>query len=132
MKYYLQLGSNDGDRELHLHNALSYLEEICESCYSSTHYASPALGGGKPFYLNSVALVETPILPDRFNILLKKCEFAEGRDETARREQRVPLDIDIVISNGEIIRPNDFRQYFFRKGFEELNSLFTHPAELVK
>ena len=120
MIYYLGLGSNDGDRELHLQNGLNYLAEICDNVYTSTHYASPALHQGDVHYLNSVAVVEFAGDKSELDILLKKCERLEGRDEAARAEGRVPLDMDIVIANGEIIRPKDFARYFFRRGYEEL------------
>ena len=120
--YVLSLGSNDGDREQHLINALNYLAEVCDSIYSSTHYASPALGGGKPHYLNSVAMVEYAGSAAELDALLKEMEKAEGRDETARREGRVPLDIDIVMDGRQILRPKDYALYFFRRGYEELIS----------
>lgn len=117
---YIGLGSNDGDRELHLHNGLNYLAEICDNIYFSTHYESPALNPGKVYYLNSVALIDFPGDIDTLNALLKKGELIEGRTDEARAEGRVPLDMDIVIADGNIIRPKDFGCYFFRRGYEEL------------
>lgn len=122
----LGLGSNDGDRELHLRHALNYLAEICETLYCSTSYESPAMSGqvpvNKPHYLNAVASVdfqgELSILESK----LKECEIIEGRDATARAEGRVPLDIDVVVYQGRVLRPGDFERYFFRRGYEELFS----------
>lgn len=128
MIYFLGLGSNDGDRELHLQNALNFLSEISENLYFSTHYASPALKSKKdtdplkPHYLNSVAMLEFAGKEDELNALLKKCEIQEGRDEQARREGRVPLDMDIVIAGDRIVRPKDYKMFFFRRGYEELLS----------
>lgn len=125
MLYYLSLGSNDGDRELHLQNALNFLSECCDSLYSSTHYASPALGNGeeaKPYYQNAVALVDFGGDAPTLEALLKQFEIIEGRDSLARAEGRVPLDIDIVMAGDNILRPKDFSQYFFRRGYEELHS----------
>lgn len=120
--FTLSLGSNDGDRELHLQNALNFLSEICESVYSSTHYASPPLGGGSTHYLNSVAIVNYNGDAESLNELLKICEIREGRTPEARAEGRVPLDIDIVIDGDKILRQNDYSRYFFRRGYEELHS----------
>lgn len=120
MKFYLGLGSNDGDRELHLRNALNYLAEICDNIYSSTHYASPSDHSGEEHYLNSVALVEFGGTPHQLDEYLKKFELSEGRDDRARAEGKVPLDIDIVIAEDKILRPKDFSCYFFRRGYEEL------------
>lgn len=124
MRYVIGLGSNCGFREQHLLHALNRLAEISDSIYTSTHYESPALGGGKAHYLNAVAEIETDMTPEILNRELKALETEEGRDDLARSEGRVPLDADIVIANGEIIRPKDYSQFFFRRGFEELRSDF--------
>lgn len=131
MIYFLGLGSNDGDREQHLQNALNYLSEISDNLYFSTHYASPAMtssqkGNGhdeiKSHYLNSVAMVEFNGDEEDLNSRLKQCELLEGRDQDARAEGRVPLDIDIVIAGERIVRHKDFSRFFFRRGYEELLS----------
>lgn len=123
----LGLGSNDGDRECHLRNALNFLAEICETAYYSTDYESPALSGGiavnKPHYLNSVAVVDFNGDLPTLEAMLKACEVMEGRTAAARLEGRVPLDIDIVVADGKILRPKDFHLFFFRRGYEELVSL---------
>lgn len=125
MRYVIGLGSNCDPRELHLINALNHLAGIAESIYSSTHYESPALGGeGKPHYLNAVAEIESDLSVEELNAILKDMEISEGRDAAARTEGRVPLDADIVIADAEILRPKDFNQYFFKRGFEELRSDF--------
>lgn len=122
MLYFLGLGSNDGDRELHLQNALNNLAEVCDNIYSSTHYASPALGEGKAYYLNAVALVDYPGTELELEKSLKHFEVLEGRNAEARAEGRVPLDIDIVIADDKIVRPADYSRFFFKRGFEELSS----------
>ncbi|MDE6558844.1 MAG: 2-amino-4-hydroxy-6-hydroxymethyldihydropteridine diphosphokinase [Muribaculaceae bacterium] len=126
MKYVISLGSNCGFREQHLLHALNSLAEISDSIYSSTHYESPALGGSAPHYLNAVAEIETPIPLDDLNRYLKQLEVAEGRDSEARAEGRVPLDADVVVVDDEVIRPKDYSQFFFKRGFEELRSDFLH------
>lgn len=123
MLIYLGLGSNDGDRELHLLNGLNFLAEICESIYTATPYASPALHSGDVHYLNSVALVDYPGTAEELNARLKEFEINEGRDAAARKEGRVPIDIDIVVANGNVVRPDDFSRYFFKRGYEELQQL---------
>ena len=123
MKFILSLGSNNGDRELHLQNALNNLEKVCESVYPSTHYASPAIGGGKQHYLNSVAIVDFNGDTDELESILKHFEVIEGRTPEARELGLVPLDIDVVIAGDKILRPHDYSRYFFKRGYEELKSL---------
>ncbi len=126
---YLSLGSNDGDREAHLRHALNFLDEICLASYASTAYESAALSSSrrdaspKPHYLNAVALVEFEGELATLEAMLKACEVMEGRTSEARAEGRVPLDIDVVIADGEIKRPKDHALYFFRRGYEELLEL---------
>lgn len=127
MRYVIGLGSNCGSRETHLINALNFLAEISDSIYSSTHYESPALGGGKAHYLNAVAEIECSLLPDELNARLKEMEYGEGRDEQARMEGKVPIDADIVIAENSILRPKDFSRFFFRRGYEELRADFNNP-----
>lgn len=123
----LGLGSNDGDRELHLRNGLSFLAEICENTYFSTSYESPAISGktviNKPHYLNAVAEVDFDGDLKTLEAMLKACEVMEGRTAEARAEGKVPLDIDVVVADKEILRPKDFRMFFFRRGYEELSSI---------
>lgn len=123
MRYVIGLGSNCEPREHHLINTLNRLAEIADSIYTSTHYESPALGGGKAHYLNAVAEIETSIEEETLNIKLKEMEIAEGRDEKARKEGRVPIDADIVIVGSEVRRQADFERFFFRKGYEELKGM---------
>lgn len=124
MKYIISLGSNHGFREQHLIRALNYLAEISDTIYSSTHYESPALGGGKEHYLNAVAEIETSLALEDLNQMLKELEISEGRTPEARKEGYVPLDADIVVADGKIIRPKDFSQFFFKRGYEDLRSDF--------
>lgn len=124
MRYVIGLGSNCEPRELHLRNALNQLAILSDSIYSSTHYESPALGGGKSHYLNAVAEIESALNIEELNRQLKKMEVSEGRNEEARAEGRVPLDADIVMADDKILRPKDYSQYFFKRGFEELRSDF--------
>lgn len=129
MRYVIGLGSNDGDREHHLQNALNFLSDRFTSIYSSTQYESPALGGGKEHYLNAVAEIDCDLDVEELNAMLKIIEIDEGRDDSARAEGRVPLDADIVIAENEILRPKDFSQFFFRRGYEELLSYFKSPPQ---
>ena len=54
--------------------------------------------------------------------LCKSIELEYGRDMTSRLHNRVPLDIDIVIADGEILRPRDYAQEYFQSGYTEIIS----------
>lgn len=123
---YIGLGSNDGDREAHLRHAIDFLSEICTAAYCSTPYESAAVtsrpASHKPHYLNAVASVEFDGDLDTLQAMLKAGEVMAGRNAEARRLGRVPIDMDVVIADGEVIRPGDYARYYFRQGYEELLS----------
>ena len=49
-------------------------------------------------------------------------ELNAGRDESARRRGDVPIDIDLMIWNGIVLRPRDMEREYFLRGFRELGS----------
>lgn len=53
---------------------------------------------------------------------LKEKEKEMGRDSRCREKGLVPIDIDIVICDGEIWKDWDYRQKFFQIGYSQLNS----------
>lgn len=79
-------------------------------------------------YSNAVVIGDSDISPDAADQLLKGFELRCGRDEAARSVGKVPVDIDIVIVDGEVIRPWDYRQQFFRTGFCRLSELAGTPV----
>ena len=81
----LSLGSNWGDREKAVSDALSLIQRQLGETVHSDIYFTPAVNGKGPDYANCVAAVYTP------------------------------LDIDLVIFDGDVLRPADFtRKYFYR------------------
>lgn len=52
--------------------------------------------------------------------LSKQFEISLGRDAQARTRGDVPVDIDIVVFDGKIMRERDFESEFFRIGYMEI------------
>lgn len=127
MKYILSLGTNVEPREERLQNALNWLSEIGESSYCSTPYATAPIGrdagNERRHYRNAVVILEYDGDVATLDSLLKAYEAGAGRTPEAREQGLVPIDIDIVIADGEVIRDKDFSRYYFRQGYEELVSL---------
>lgn len=71
-------------------------------------------------YSNAVVTGSSMFHPEALDEILKGYEKKCGRDDAARAEGRVPIDIDVVVCNGKVMRPWDFRQQFFRIGLLEL------------
>ena len=50
-------------------------------------------------------------------------EKAHGRTPESKLSCKIPLDIDIVVCNGEIIRPQDSKQDYFQTALKELEQM---------
>lgn len=79
------------------------------------------MGHSGPFYMNAVAIGRWTQTVEKLDSLCKDYEVRNGRDLKARARNEVPVDIDIVISSGKILRPKDYRCDFFRIGFRQLS-----------
>ena len=117
----LCIGSNLEPRQNMVLRGMEWaVKKLCEPMLSHV-YETPEIHGRGPAYANAVVagFVDEPY--DLFNREIKEYEIECGRDDEARKEGRVPLDIDIVIWDGDVVRPKDFRQQFFQIGWNELN-----------
>lgn len=117
------IGSNCGDRHKNVRDGIAWLSTILDGIQCSTVYATPDCHGGVRKYMNAVAIGMTHLTSPELEHLCKQQELACGRDTTAREAGDVPLDIDVVVYDGKIMREKDFRSEFFIKGFSQLN----HP-----
>lgn len=114
----LSIGSNCGYEGVE--KGLVWLSETLDDFCASSLYETPAVHGGTRNYINAVISGRTADDMSRFNALLKEYEVSAGRDERCRSLGIVPVDIDIVVFNGEVVREWDFRQNFFKIGYSEL------------
>ena len=120
---WLSLGSNlpETEAKAMLTAVENILRIYCLEVDFSYIYLSAAEGGGQGEYCNRVARVSVIYSYDAFSQILKQLEVSCGRDEEARNSHLVPLDIDIVVWNGEIRRPKDFNRLYFRRGYDHMN-----------
>ncbi len=102
---HIALGSNMGDREKNLKEALKYIAELPETkiIKSSAIYETEPVGEPKqrPFY-NAVVKMETSLDPEMLLQKLQEVEKAFGR---VRRQKWGPrtLDLDILLYDQQII-----------------------------
>ena len=94
---------------------------ICSCIYPSADADFP-VGADARYSLNAVFEFETDMDIAGLHGLCKSIELEYGRDMTSRLHNRVPLDIDIVIADGEILRPRDYAQEYFQSGYTEIIS----------
>lgn len=127
----ISVSSNCGDRIKNCEDALAWLASVLKNTFSSSVYetediscrnnsAYSASHPEKPKYMNAVFSGYSYIPFEKLNENLKSYELQHGRDSEARRKGRVPIDLDIVKWNHEILRPRDYAADYFRKGLTEI------------
>ena len=116
----LSVGSNHGDKSLNVVNACDWLSGIISEFRMSSIYSSPAYGGGEEDYYNAVTEGTFIGKIEDLEKLCKNYETDHGRNHEARLRGEVPIDIDIVIADGKILRQRDFEREFFQRGYRQL------------
>lgn len=111
------IGSNCGDRQSRVANGLEWLSLRLSECRYSSIYATPDCHGGQREYLNAVAIGKTAMSPSELQSQCKEYELSQGRDALARANGDVPVDIDLVVYGGEVLREKDFQREFFLEGY---------------
>ena len=101
---YLGLGSNLGDREANLHDALTQISGFCELISVSTFHETDPVGYlDQGRFLNAAAHVITDLWPAEFLDRLMCVEQAMGRVRTIPNGPRT-IDIDILFWGREVIQ----------------------------
>jgi len=101
---YLSLGSNLGDRETNLREAIAHLGELGRvSKVSAVYETEPVeVSGRQPWFLNCAASMETELTPLEFLKRLLAIELAMGRKRTELKGPRT-IDMDIIFFGEEVL-----------------------------
>lgn len=135
---YLGLGSNLGERETHLDNAIACLEannKINVLAKSAMVQTEPVGEVEQPMFLNMAVEIETNLTP---NDLLEVClaiEIIQGRERLEKWGPRT-IDIDILFYNDIILKqeglqiphPEAHRRAFVLQPLAEIAPVFEHPV----
>lgn len=107
---YLSLGSNLGDRERNLRNALGFLAEPpLRVLRTSSFYETEPLGvPGQRWFLNAVAEIETDFFPRQLLARLQRIEQQLGRRRLKPKGPRT-IDIDILLYGGSVIDADELQ-----------------------
>lgn len=102
---YLSLGSNIGDRERNLRDALKQLNTagIRVVRISPIYETEPVDLAGQRWFLNLVAEAETDLFPLQLLARTQKIERALGRVRTVPKGPRT-IDIDILLYGATVVR----------------------------
>lgn len=122
--YVLSIGSNAVDKAERLAFGFDELRSRLVVVARSEAYVTPALNGRDADYLNAVAVVQADIDFDSLNVLLKQIETLGGRTPQSKMSGVIPLDLDIVIAHGNVVRPGDFDRQYFQIGWNQIKRIW--------
>jgi 2-amino-4-hydroxy-6-hydroxymethyldihydropteridine diphosphokinase len=109
MQVYLGLGSNLEHPAQQLRAAriaISNVNDICETAFSSLYSSAPMDGKNQPDYVNAVMEIETSLPPLQLLAKMQEIENAQGRIREERWGSRT-LDIDMLLFGDEVLNsPN--------------------------
>lgn len=120
---FIGVGSNTDDKDRQVAEALTFLSTVLQNMESSSVYDTEALNGRDASYSNAVAVGLTRLPADELKVLLKLYERSRGRTAECKRQGLVPIDLDIVVFDNEILRPDDMARDYFLRGYSELNTM---------
>jgi len=101
---YLCLGSNLGERETNLRQALTLLSpKVTVDEVSSIYETEPVGYKEQPFFLNLVCRISTNLPPEELLHLAKDIETKMGRVPSVQINSPRPIDIDILFYNNKIM-----------------------------
>lgn len=133
----LLLGSNLGDRDLFIKQAISLIErDIAPVVNKSAVYETQSWGKtDEPEYLNQVLLIETSLSAAEVLEKILAIEKALGRERTAKWGSRT-IDIDILFYEQEIINqpglhiphPELHKRRFTLEPLAEIVPDWVHPV----
>lgn len=135
-KVYLLLGSNLGDREKNIDNAINELKAcgIVISKKSSLYNTAPWGYTEQPDFLNQAIECLTSLEPFELLKEIKKIEIKMGREKTVRYGPRI-IDIDIIFYDDLIFKSDELtiphplmhERDFVLKPLCEIAPDFVHP-----
>ena len=119
MNLIVSVGSNCGHRYENVEKAIKEIENLLEGgLRCSDIYETPcALDKGFP-YMNAVISGEYDGSLYEAEKKFKALEIKLGRTQESRLKSEVPIDIDIVVADGVVVKEWDYRQNFFKIGAE--------------
>ena len=133
---YLALGSNLGDREANLKQAIASLSPQMEVKAKSRVYETPPWGyTDQPKFLNQVVKVDTYVGPEPLLKHLKRLEVALGRVPSFENGPRlIDIDIlfydDLVLNTSSLVIPHPqlHERAFVLMPLHDIAPALSHPS----
>ena len=116
----VSVGSNVPQQQEQVVACIGWLKQTLTDASASSAYRTPAIGGHGADYTNCVVIGKTAATIQDITAQFKAYERQCGRTPECKALGLVPIDLDVVIFNGEVVREKDFNQIYFKIGLEEL------------
>ena len=135
MAVYIALGSNLGDREHNLRQALRLLPPLVQvEAVSALYESKPQPPAPPPDYLNAACRAATELAPHELLRHLQDIERRLGRTPGPRWSPR-PIDLDIALYDGLVLEDPDLviphprllERNFVLQPLLDLDSSLVHP-----
>ncbi len=124
---YLVLGSNIAPRE-NIPLAMGHLRAQGWIRNVSIPWETHAVGSRGPNFLNLAVEYLTPLPVDELKFgVLRPIEARLGRIRTAEKDAPRPIDLDIIVFDGEIVDPKLWERPFLILPLAELLPELAHP-----
>lgn len=88
--------------------------------FSRRVYTDPVDCAWTDPFMNQVAIVYSEKDAEGIRDILKEIEHALGREPSDKHEGRVPIDIDLLQWNGQVLKPSDLGRDYVRDGILSL------------
>ncbi|KXB38208.1 putative 2-amino-4-hydroxy-6-hydroxymethyldihydropteridine diphosphokinase [Bacteroidales bacterium KA00251] len=121
-KAIISIGSNTNRTE-----NIQKVIEILQANYPRSRFSTPEitdpidLPEGAKAFLNLVAMVPTNLDKEEFVSQLKSIEEDLGRDDDDEEEGIIPIDLDLIKWNEDVLKPRDFIRPYMVSGLEEID-----------
>lgn len=113
--FVISIGSNVDDRETKIEDAVSLISAVGNISSKTKSLESPDFNNlGKP-YVNILIKGSSPISLSEFTTVIKFIEQQLGRTENSKSSGIMPVDIDLVIWDNEIIDAAEYQRPHFQK-----------------
>ncbi|MGN0228835.1 MAG: 2-amino-4-hydroxy-6-hydroxymethyldihydropteridine diphosphokinase [Muribaculaceae bacterium] len=118
----LSIGSNTRNSQEMIDRCVQWLGSSFVLIACASVYSTPAINGKDADYLNTVAVIASSLPMVELSAMFKDYEKQCGRTPESKLLGAIPIDIDIVVWNGDVVRPRDYCQEYFQIGWREIAS----------
>lgn len=119
----ISLGANTADKEAVLTQVMDAIGHITIITARTPIYTTPAEGSipAAP-YANALLLINTHSNYEALRATFKEWEQKAGRTPQSKAQGIIPLDIDIIMWDGSILKERDMQYEYMKKGLSLLDN----------